>query len=76
MKPIGLGGLPLQFMSGLFSGALATALSCPADVLKSRLQNATPGQYANMLDCAGKLLKFEVGINTCIMRATSVLWKG
>jgi len=59
MKPLGLGGLPLQFMSGLFSGALATALSCPADVLKSRLQNAKPGQYASMLDCAGKLLKFE-----------------
>ena len=62
-----LWGIPLQFTSGLVAATAATALSCPADVLKSRVQNSRPGQYSGMLDCAGKLLKHE---------GVFALWKG
>jgi len=54
-----INGLILQLLSGLTSATAATAMSCPADVIKSRLQNAQIGQYSGILDCSSKLLKYE-----------------
>merc|ERR1712032_1448829 len=63
----GLSGIPLQFCSSLVSGFAATALCCPADVLKSRIQNSAPGMYAGVLDCMGRTVKAE---------GVLALWKG
>ena len=60
-------GLVVQLASGLCSATAATVLSCPADVIKSRLQNASSGQYAGAVDAAQKLLKHE---------GVFALWKG
>lgn len=63
----GVAGLVNQGASALISASAAVAMSCPADVMKSRLQNAAPGEYAGIADCFGKLTKTE-GIGA--------LWKG
>lgn len=63
----GLEGIPLQFLSSLFSAFGGVALSCPADVLKSRLQNSQPGQYRGVVDCAKQLVAHEGPL---------ALWKG
>jgi hypothetical protein len=62
-----INGVPLQLLSGLVSASAATAMSCPADVIKSRMQNAYPGQYKGILDCAANLLKYE---------GVTAFWKG
>jgi solute carrier family 25 oxoglutarate transporter 11 len=63
----GLEGIPLQFVSSLVASVVAVGLSCPADVLKSRMQNMRPGEYGGTLDCARKIVKFEGVLS---------LWKG
>jgi solute carrier family 25 uncoupling protein 27 len=52
------GEMPVVFFSALFSGACATLLSCPADVLKSRMMS---GKYdgRSMLDCARETARIE-----------------
>jgi hypothetical protein len=45
----------------------AVGLSCPADVIKSRVQNASPGQFTGLVDCASKMIKAEGVLS---------LWKG
>ncbi|WOK92210.1 mitochondrial uncoupling protein 3 [Canna indica] len=58
-------------MASVASGLCSTALSCPADVVKTRMMNQTSGReaalYKNSFDCLYKTVKFE-GI--------SALWKG
>ena len=55
-------GLPLHLLSSISSGFVATLLSTPADVIKSRLmQKNTP--YNNLCDCIIKTIKQE-GIGT------------
>lgn len=66
-EKLGLEGIALQFSSSLVASAFATALCCPADVLKSRIQNAQPGQFASVLACATSVVK-EEGVRA--------LWKG
>lgn len=66
-KSTGMTGIPLQFVASLGASVVATALSCPADVLKSRMQSMKAGEYANVFDCAAKIIKNE-GI--------TALWKG
>lgn len=39
-----------HFLSSLMAGAIATALTQPLDVLKTRAMNAEPGQYKNLWD--------------------------
>lgn len=63
----GFTGAPLQFSSSLISAVAAVGLSCPADVLKSRMQNMSPGEYSGMADCAKTLIKTE---------GVGALWKG
>ncbi|XP_071503866.1 mitochondrial dicarboxylate carrier-like [Diadema antillarum] len=40
-----------HFTASTLAGTCATALTQPADVMKTRLMNAKPGQYKNSLDC-------------------------
>lgn len=62
-----LRGIPLQFCASVISAVAAVTLSCPADVIKTRLQNQLPGQYAGTGDCVATLLRTE---------GTLALWKG
>lgn len=39
-----------HFLASLTAGAIATTLTQPLDVLKTRVMNATPGQYAGLWD--------------------------
>lgn len=55
-----LNGLPLQFVSSLISATAAVLMSSPADVVKSRLQNAPKGRYAGMAACGAQMLHSEV----------------
>eukprot|EP00729_Bicosta_minor_P010190 gene10190-12289_t len=63
----GLSGIPLMFCSSIVAGFAAVGLSCPADVIKSRIQNSSPGQYAGIADCAKQMIKAEGPLS---------LWKG
>lgn len=54
-----LKGIPLQFCASLVSAVAAVALSCPADVLKSRMQNSRVGEFSGIVECASSLLKNE-----------------
>eukprot|EP01047_Picozoa_sp_COSAG01_P080376 COSAG01_NODE_15604_length_1320_cov_1.378378_1_plen_296_part_00 len=63
----GLTGLPLQFTGSVISAVAAVGLSCPADVMKSRMQNALPGQYTGFSHCAATLLSNEGAL---------AFWKG
>lgn len=50
----------LCFMSAsIISGLCSTVLSCPADVVKSRLMNDTKGVYKGVLDCYTKTIRNE-----------------
>ena len=42
--------------SGLGAGFFAVCIGSPADVLKSRMMGASPGQYSGVLDAAVKTL--------------------
>ena len=67
----GLNGIPLQFTGSLVSAVAAVGMSCPADVLKSRMQNAcqvstqdywtAPEHWRQMKECShfGKVLGLQ-----------------
>lgn len=61
-----LTGIPLQFCSSVVSAFAAVTLSCPADVVKTRLQNGG-SQYSGVADCVKTLIRTE---------GTLALWKG
>ena len=63
----GLVGIPLMFAGSICSAFAAVGLSCPADVIKSRIQNSATGTYSGIADCAGKMIKQEGVLS---------LWKG
>ncbi|XP_064641508.1 mitochondrial dicarboxylate carrier-like isoform X2 [Lineus longissimus] len=46
-----------HFTSSLTAGAIATAMTQPLDVMKTRMMNAEAGQYKNLLHCAMDILK-------------------
>ncbi|KAJ6827917.1 mitochondrial uncoupling protein 3 [Iris pallida] len=61
-------------LASVASGLCATALSCPADVIKTRMMNQSAGReessramYKGSYDCLVKTVKFE---------GTMTLWKG
>ncbi|XP_072972661.1 mitochondrial uncoupling protein 3 [Typha angustifolia] len=59
-------------LASIASGLSATALSCPADVVKTRMMNQASGKetntlYKNSYDCLLKTVKFE---------GMTALWKG
>lgn len=56
-------------LSSIMSGLAATALSCPADVVKTRIMNQDKGniRYKNSFDCLAKTVRVE---------GLRALWKG
>lgn len=46
-----------HFTSSLSAAGIATIITMPLDVLKTRMMNAKPGEYAGILDCAKDVLK-------------------
>lgn len=56
-------------LSSVMSGLSATALSCPADVVKTRMMNQAGGEikYRNSYDCLVKTVRIE---------GFRALWKG
>lgn len=47
----------LHFTSSFMAGAIATLLTMPLDVMKTRMMNAAPGTYKNILACAIDIAK-------------------
>jgi dicarboxylate transporter 10 len=50
-------GLTTHFSASLSAGVIATCLTMPLDVLKTRLMNAKPGEYTGILHCLKDVLK-------------------
>ena len=46
-----------HFTASLSAGVIATVITMPLDVLKTRLMNAKPGEYSGILHCAKDILK-------------------
>ena len=46
-----------HFSASLTAGFIATMITMPLDVLKTRLMNARPGEYSSILHCARDVLK-------------------
>jgi hypothetical protein len=61
------GGMGPQVIAALVCGAVSTVVSCPLDVVKTRLMNAPPGLYKGPNDCLLQLLKTE---------GPASMWKG
>ena len=54
-----LTGIPLKFCSAMVASVFAVGFSCPADVVKSRMQNMQPGEYTGSIDCVKKMVRLE-----------------
>uniref|UniRef100_A0A0C9RNB7 TSA: Wollemia nobilis Ref_Wollemi_Transcript_8978_1188 transcribed RNA sequence n=1 Tax=Wollemia nobilis TaxID=56998 RepID=A0A0C9RNB7_9CONI len=54
-------------LASVASGLSATALSCPADVVKTRMMNQAGEEYRGSLDCVAKTVRME---------GVRALWKG
>lgn len=50
-----------HFTASLSAGVIATIITMPLDVLKTRLMNASPGEYSGILHCAKDILKVGPG---------------
>lgn len=61
------GGMGPQVVAALVCGAVSTVVSCPLDVVKTRLMNAPPGLYKGPNDCLIQLVKTEGAVS---------MWKG
>lgn len=46
-----------HFSSSLSAAGIATCITMPLDVIKTRLMNAKPGEYSGIIDCAQHILK-------------------
>lgn len=46
-----------HFTSSLLAGATATTLTQPLDVMKTRMMNASPGEYKSIADCATSIFR-------------------
>lgn len=46
-----------HFTASLSAGVIATLITMPLDVLKTRLMNAKPGEYSGIMHCARDILK-------------------
>ena len=54
-------------LASMMSGLCATTLSCPADVVKTRMMNQAGEEYRGFLDCIAKTVRKE---------GLKALWKG
>ena len=50
--------VPINFVSGIFAAALATAITNPFDAVKTRLQ-LMPGRYGNMVTAGPRMVREE-----------------
>lgn len=50
-------GIPCHLLCACGAGFTACVFGSPVDVLKTRIMNATPGQYAGPLDCVYQTMK-------------------
>ena len=48
---------PCHVVSGLGAGFIATVVSSPVDVVKTRFMSAGPGEYKSVISCATILVK-------------------
>lgn len=55
--PYFVDNLATHFTASLSAGVIATLITMPLDVLKTRLMNAKPGEYSGILHCARDVLK-------------------
>ena len=53
------GSVGTQFFCSNVAGLVATAVCSPVDVVKTRVMNATKGQYSSAIQCFGHILKNE-----------------
>lgn len=51
MTPIFKDNIITHFSASFLAGAVATLITMPLDVMKTRLMNAPPGTYKGLLDC-------------------------
>jgi hypothetical protein len=49
----------IHFLASFVSGLVTTTATSPVDVIKTRVMNATHGEYTGPLDCLLKLLRTE-----------------
>lgn len=49
----------IHFIASVVSGLVTTTATSPVDVIKTRIMNATQGQYNGPVDCLTKLLRNE-----------------
>ena len=52
-------GVPLHFASSFTAAFVASLLSHPVDVSKTRLMNMSKGQYSGMVDCLAQTIRHE-----------------
>eukprot|EP01119_Soliformovum_irregulare_P004145 TRINITY_DN15159_c0_g1_i1.p1 TRINITY_DN15159_c0_g1~~TRINITY_DN15159_c0_g1_i1.p1 ORF type:complete len:305 (+),score=66.56 TRINITY_DN15159_c0_g1_i1:92-916(+) len=52
-------GRACHFSASLMAGFVATTITSPVDVVKTRVMNQKDHQYKNAIDCAGKILRSE-----------------
>ena len=60
-------GIFLQISAATISSFAGTMISCPADVVKSRMQSVSSNQYIGIIQCTSNIIKKEGII---------ALWKG
>jgi len=53
--------IPTHFTSSLMAGFIATLVCSPADVTKTRVMNAQPGEYRSATECFMHILRKEGG---------------
>jgi hypothetical protein len=52
-------GLALHVAGGMISGLCAATTAAPWDLIKTRIQNDTKGEYRGVLDCMAKTIRHE-----------------
>ena len=52
-------GVRLHFASSLLAGLVATIVTSPMDVVKTRVMSAAPGTYSSTWDCVMRTLRHE-----------------
>lgn len=50
-------GIPCHLVSSAIAGFVACVIGSPVDLLKTRIMNAKPGQYAGIGDCVVQTFK-------------------
>ncbi|KAI9019068.1 mitochondrial substrate carrier family protein [Hyaloraphidium curvatum] len=65
-------GLPLHAVCSMVAGFVSSVVTCPVDVVKSRVMNDTKGEYRNALDCVVKSVRNEGPL--CLYKGLLANW--